>query len=48
MISLVIEAWRARFIVSVRRSIMSVALVVADSIAVMRAACSAATDSSIA
>src|SRR3569832_683903 len=36
MISLVIAAWRARFIVSVSDPIMSVALFVAESIAVMR------------
>src|SRR5208282_3243981 len=45
IISLVIFACRARFIASVSESIMSVALLVAASIAVMRAACSAATDS---
>ena len=45
MISFVIFAWRARFMTSVSESIMSVALLVAESIAVMRAACSAATDS---
>ena len=48
IISLVIAAWRARFMVSVSESITSLALLVAESIAVMRAACSAATDSSIA
>ena len=41
-----IFAWRARFMASVSESIMSVALFVAESMAVMRAACSAATDSS--
>ena len=41
-----IFAWRARFIISVSESIISLALLVAASIAVMRAACSAATDSS--
>src|SRR5215472_13693122 len=46
MISFVILACRARFMASVSESIMSVALLVADSMAVMRAACSAATDSS--
>ena len=46
MISFVIFACRARFMISVSESIMSVALLVAESIAVMRAACSAATDSS--
>src|SRR6185437_9538974 len=46
IISLVIDACRTRFIVSVSESIMSEALLVAESIAVMRAACSAATDSS--
>ena len=45
MISLVMAAWRTRFICSVSASIMSEALLVAESIAVMRAACSAATDS---
>ncbi len=40
-------AWRTRFMVSVSESIMSEALLVAESIAVMRAACSAATDSSM-
>jgi len=45
MISLVMAAWRTRFICSVSASIMSDALLVAESIAVMRAACSAATDS---
>ena len=44
MISFVILAWRARFITRVSESIMSLALLVAESIAVMRAACSAATD----
>ena len=38
-------AWRTRFIYSVSESIISEALLVAESIAVMRAACSAATDS---
>ena len=46
MISVVIEAWRTRFMVSVSESISSPAFLVALSIAVMRAACSAATDSS--
>ena len=45
IISLVIAAWRTRFMCSVSASIMSEALLVAESIAVMRAACSAATDS---
>src|SRR5437588_7583039 len=45
MISFVIFAWRARFMIRVNESIMSVALLVAESIAVIRAACSAATDS---
>src|ERR1700721_1879091 len=45
IISFVIFAWRARFIISVRESIMSDALLVAESMAVIRAACSAATDS---
>src|ERR1019366_7257189 len=45
MISLVMAAWRTRFICSVSASIISEALLVAESIAVMRAACSAATDS---
>ena len=45
IISFVILAWRARFMMSVRDSIMSLALLVAASIAVIRAACSAATDS---
>ena len=48
MISFVIFAWRARFMASVSESIMSEALLVAESIAVMRAACSAASDSSMA
>ncbi len=42
MISRVIAAWRTLFMWSVRASITSEALLVADSIAVMRAACSAA------
>jgi hypothetical protein len=42
MISRVIAAWRTLFMCSVRASITSEALLVADSIAVMRAACSAA------
>ena len=46
IISFVIFAWRARFIISVSESIISLALLVAASMAVMRAACSAATDSS--
>ena len=46
MISVVIEACRTRFIVRVSDSISSPALLVAESIAVIRAACSAATDSS--
>ena len=46
IISLVIPAWRARFIVRVSESIKSTALFVAASIAVMRAPCSAAADSS--
>src|SRR5437763_5101586 len=46
IISFVIFAWRTRFMASVNESTMSVALFVAASIAVMRAACSAATDSS--
>jgi hypothetical protein len=45
MISLVMAAWRTRFMCSVSASIISEALLVAASIAVMRAACSAATDS---
>src|ERR1035437_2906085 len=45
MISLVMAAWRTRFMCSVSASIISEALLVAESIAVMRAACSAATDS---
>jgi len=45
IISFVIFACRARFMASVSESIMSVALLVAESMAVMRAACSAATDS---
>src|SRR4029077_15285871 len=48
IISLVIFAWRARFMASVSESIMSEALLVAESMAVMRAACSAASDSSMA
>jgi hypothetical protein len=48
MISLVMAAWRTRFIFSVSESIISEALFVAESIAVIRAACSAATDSVIA
>ena len=44
--SVVIVAWRARFISSVSRSIMSAALLVALSIAVMRAPCSLASASS--
>ena len=48
MISLVMLACRTRFMYSVSLSIMSAAFDVAASIAVMRAACSAATDSSIA
>ncbi len=43
IISFVIAACRTRFIVSESASIMSPALLVAESIAVMRAACSAAT-----
>ena len=43
--SLVMAAWRARFISSVSRSIMSRALLVALSIAVIRAPCSLAIDS---
>ena len=46
MISLVMLAWRTRFMYSVSLSIMSPALEVAASMAVMRAACSAAADSS--
>jgi len=42
MISRVIAAWRTLFMCSVRASITSEALLVADSMAVMRAACSAA------
>jgi hypothetical protein len=45
MISLVILAWRTRFMYSVSLSITSLALDVAASMAVMRAACSAAADS---
>src|SRR5450755_864723 len=45
IISLVIAAWRTRLRVNVSESITSLALLVAESIAVMRAACSAATDS---
>jgi len=45
IISLVMAAWRTRFMYSVSESIMSEALLVAESMAVMRAACSAATDS---
>ena len=45
MISLVIAAWRTLFMCSVSRSIKSEALLVAASMAVMRAACSAAEDS---
>jgi hypothetical protein len=45
MISLVIPACRIRFIVSVKESINSTAFVVAASMAVMRAPCSAAADS---
>jgi len=48
IISFVIFACRTRFIARVRESIMSLALLVADSMAVMRAACSAAIDSSMA
>ena len=48
MISLVMAAWRARFINRVSESIISPALLVAESMAVIRAACSAATDSSMA
>ncbi len=40
MISRVIAAWRTLFMYKVRPSIMSLALRVAESIAVMRAACS--------
>ena len=46
MISLVMLAWRTRFIYKVSLSIISAALEVAASMAVMRAACSAAADSS--
>ena len=46
IISLVMAAWRTRLRVSVSESITSLALLVAESIAVIRAACSAATDSS--
>ena len=46
IISLVMLAWRTRFIYSVSFSIMSPAFEVAASMAVMRAACSAAADSS--
>src|SRR5207237_7709203 len=45
IISRVILAWRTRFINSVSSSITSLAFLVAASIATMRAACSAATDS---
>src|SRR6266851_1980966 len=48
IISLVMAACRTLFMCSVRASITSPAFLVADSIAVMRAACSAAEDSSIA
>jgi len=43
--SVVIVACRARFICSVSRAIMSTELFVAESIAVIRAPCSPATDS---
>ena len=46
MISFVMLAWRIRFMSSVNSVINSQAFVVAASIAVMRAACSAAADSS--
>ena len=46
MISVVIEACRTRFIVRVKASISSPAFLVAASIAAIRAACSAAADSS--
>ena len=46
MISRVIAAWRTLFMYSVNCSIMSAELRVAASIAVIRAACSAAADSS--
>jgi hypothetical protein len=47
MISRVMAAWRTLFMCSVSASITSAALLVADSIAVMRAACSAAELSAI-
>ena len=46
MISFVIAAWRTRFMFSVSESISSLAFLEAESIAVMRAPCSEATDSS--
>ena len=46
MISRVMAAWRTRFMYSVRESIISAALFVAASMAVIRAASSAACDSS--
>ena len=46
MISFVIAAWRTRFIFKVKLSINSLAFFEAESIAVMRAPCSEATDSS--
>ena len=46
MISFVIAAWRMRFMLSVKLSISSLAFFDAESIAVMRAPCSDATDSS--
>src|SRR6185436_16063739 len=45
MISLVIAAWRTRFMLSVSESISSRAFLEAESIAVMRAPCSEAIDS---
>ena len=46
MISCVISAWRSRFICKVRSSMMSFAFSDALRIAVMRAPCSDAVDSS--
>ncbi len=46
MISRVMDAWRMRFMLSVNDWISSPAFFDAESIAVMRAPCSLATDSS--